>query len=210
MFRPGIWWIGRGWIDPALVFVARETVRGGASAGEVGGRRDVRELLAQPIVAVGAEALDRGLRDRAVHSPDPAVRPWISAWSAGGRCRRPGGSCRSEWMVFRLRGRAANGLPLSVRDPTGRSLDHLPEKRPGGLSAAVATRWTTANWAVRSMPANRWRLPSAVCASAISMWRRPMGYRSNVWRLHPAGARCHGAEGSSADRVRCGIDDGRA
>jgi len=37
-----------------------------------------------------------------------------------------------------------------------------------------------------------------------------MGYRSKVWRLHPAGARCHGAECSSADRVRCGIDGGRA
>jgi len=96
-------------------------------------------VRAQPIGAVGAEALDRGLRDRAVRSLDLAVCPWISA--ARARCRRPRGSCRSEWMVFRCRGRSAKGLPFSVRDPTGHSPKHVPKKRPGGLSVRRRNAW---------------------------------------------------------------------
>jgi len=155
--------------DVADVSAGRETVRGAASAGGVVGRRDVRAVRAQLSMAVGVEARDRGLRDRAVRSPDLAVCPWISAWSAGGRCRRPRGSCRGGRMVFRCRGRSATGLPLSVRDPTGHRLGHAV------FLSAVATRGATANLAVRSMPANRSGLPPAVCTSAIPM---PLTWRS--------------------------------
>ena len=42
-------------------------------------------------------------------------------------------------MVFRCQARAANGLPFSVRDPTGHSPEHAV------FLSAVTTRWATAN-----------------------------------------------------------------
>ena len=39
--------------------------------------------------------------------------------------------------------------------------------------SALSTSWVTANLLVRSMPTNKYSLPSAVCTSAMSMWKNP-------------------------------------
>lgn len=128
------------------------------------------------------EALNRRVLDGAVHPLDLAVGPRMVGLCQAmldpvgladhAEAHRPGVDGVSvPWLLGELDAVVGeNGMDL-VRH----GLEQVLQELPGGLSVSCCDELPRANLDVRSIPTKRKSLPSAVCISAMSMWKNPMG-----------------------------------
>ena len=133
-------------------------------------------------MALLVETFDGRFLDGAVHALNLAVRPRVVGFYEAmfdvvrladhveAHLTRPSGV-----SVARLLGELNAVIGQDCVDAVRHGLEQVFEEFQAVRLSALSTSRLTANLLVRSMPTNRYSLPPAVCTSAISMWKEPIG-----------------------------------
>ena len=137
-------------------------------------------MAAELFVVVIVEAFDGGILDRAVHPFDLAIGPGVL--DLGQAVLDPvlfaahvehvcDEGCGRAVGVARREGELDAIVSEDGVDLVGNRLDQRDEEGEAVIRLAFSSSRTKANLLVRSMATKRQSFPSAVCTSAMSMWK---------------------------------------